>query len=35
MTSGMPKLSEVPGWVPLKLFTESAEYSPAPLAAAP
>jgi hypothetical protein len=35
MTSGMPKLSEVPGWVPLKLFTESAEYSPTPLAAAP
>jgi hypothetical protein len=30
MTSGMPRLSEVPGWVPLKLFTESAEYSPTP-----
>jgi hypothetical protein len=28
MTSGMPRLSQVPGWVPLKLFTESREYSP-------
>jgi predicted transglutaminase-like cysteine proteinase len=33
MTSGMPRLSEVPGWVPLKLFTETAEFSPLPLAA--
>jgi hypothetical protein len=33
MTSGMPRLSEVPGWVPLKLFTETAEFSPRPLAA--
>jgi len=35
MTSGMPRLSEVPGWVPLKLFTETAEFSPSPLATAP
>jgi hypothetical protein len=35
MTSGMPRLSEVPGWVPLKLFTETAEFSPRPLAAIP
>ncbi|MEB2343405.1 MAG: hypothetical protein OZ948_01525 [Deltaproteobacteria bacterium] len=27
MTGGMPRMSEVPGWVPLKLFTESAEYT--------
>ncbi len=27
MTTGMPHLSEVPGWVPLKLFTETAEYT--------
>jgi hypothetical protein len=33
MTSGMPRLSEVPGWVPLKLFTETAEFTPRPLAA--
>ena len=32
MTTGMPHLSEVPGWVPLKLFTETAEFSPAALA---
>ena len=35
MTSGMPRLSEVPGWVPLKLFTETAEFSPSPIAAVP
>lgn len=27
MTSGMPRMSEVPGWVPLKLFTEEVEYT--------
>jgi hypothetical protein len=32
MTSGMPHLSEVPGWIPLKLFTETAEYSPQAIA---
>jgi len=32
MTSGMPHLSEVPGWVPLKLFTETAEFTPRELA---
>lgn len=35
MTSGMPRLSEVPGWVPLKLFTETAEFTPHPIAALP
>jgi hypothetical protein len=35
MTPGMPRLSEVPGWVPLKLFTKSAEFSPQPVAAIP
>jgi len=30
MTSGMPRLSQVPGWVPLKVFSESAEYSVRP-----
>lgn len=27
MTSGMPRLSQVRGWVPLKLFTEHAQYT--------
>ncbi len=27
MTSGMPHLSELPAWAPLKLFTERAEYT--------
>ncbi len=27
MTHGMPRMSQVPGWVPLKLFTETAEYT--------
>jgi hypothetical protein len=27
MTGGMPRLSELPGWAPLKLFTEQAEYT--------
>ncbi len=27
MTSGMPRLSQVPGWVPLKLFSEHAQYT--------
>jgi hypothetical protein len=27
MTGGMPRMSEVPGWIPLKLFTEHAEYT--------
>lgn len=37
MTTGMPHLSEVPGWVPLKVFTETAEYTvqPAPGEPAP
>ena len=33
MTSGMPRLSEVPGWVPLKLFSETEEFTPQQLAA--
>jgi len=27
MVTGMPRLSQVPGWVPIKLFTETAEYT--------
>jgi hypothetical protein len=27
MTSGMPRMSEVPGWVPLKVFSESESFS--------
>ncbi len=27
MTSGMPHMSEVPGWVPLKVFTEDRDYT--------
>ena len=30
MTTGMPHLSELPGWVPLKVFTETAEYTVRP-----
>lgn len=30
MTTGMPRLSAVPGWQPLKLFGESAEYTVRP-----
>ncbi len=27
MTQGMPRLSDVPGWVPLKVFSETEEYT--------
>lgn len=27
MTRGMPRMSEVPGWAPLKLFSDRAEFS--------
>lgn len=30
MTTGMPHMSEVPGWVPLKVFTERREFSVRP-----
>lgn len=30
MTAGMPRLSEVSGWVPVELFTETAHYTPEP-----
>jgi hypothetical protein len=30
MTSGMPRMSQVPGWVPLKVFTERREYTVRP-----
>jgi hypothetical protein len=30
MTTGMPRLSQVPGWSPLKLFGESTEYTVRP-----
>lgn len=37
MTSGMPHMSEVAGWVPLKVFSEDEEFSvrPQPVAATP
>ena len=27
MTSGMPRMSEIPNWVPLKVFAETVEYT--------
>jgi len=33
MVLGMPRMSEIPGWVPLKVFSETEEYSARPLAA--
>ena len=27
MTSGMPRMSEVPGWAPLKVFSEDSNYN--------
>ena len=27
MTDGMPRMSEVPGWEPLKVFSENREFS--------
>jgi hypothetical protein len=33
MTRGMPRLSEVPGWAPLKLFDDAREFTPTELAA--
>lgn len=30
MTSGMPRMSQVPGWVPLKVFGERREYTVRP-----
>ncbi len=30
MTSGMPRMSELPGWVPLKLFTDRRDYTVRP-----
>jgi hypothetical protein len=27
MTSGMPRMSEVPGWAPLKVFSETREFT--------
>ncbi|MBM4384643.1 MAG: hypothetical protein FJ091_14920 [Deltaproteobacteria bacterium] len=33
MTRGMPRMSEVPGWAPLKLFSDTREYTPRELAA--
>lgn len=32
MTSGMPRMSDVPGWVPLKVFSETREFTAEPLA---
>ena len=33
MTAGMPRMSDVAGWVPLKVFSETEEFSAQPLAA--
>jgi hypothetical protein len=30
MTSGMPRMSEVPGWTPLKVFSEDNDYTVKP-----
>jgi hypothetical protein len=27
MTPGMPRMSQLPSWVPLKVFSETAEYT--------
>jgi hypothetical protein len=27
MTSGMPRMSDIPGWTPLKIFTEDGHYT--------
>jgi hypothetical protein len=34
MTSGMPRMSGVPGWTPLKIFSEDADYTVQPGSAA-
>jgi hypothetical protein len=34
MTRGMPRLSQVPGWAPLKLFDDTREYTPTEVIAA-
>jgi hypothetical protein len=33
MTRGMPHLSEVPGWSPLKVFDDKREFTPQEIAA--
>ena len=30
MTLGMPRMSELPGWVPIKLFSDTTEYTVSP-----
>ena len=34
MTSGMPRMSEVPGWVPIKLFTDTEHFTVRPVSGA-
>jgi len=34
MTSGMPRMSEVPGWQPLRVFDDEREFTPQELASA-
>jgi hypothetical protein len=34
MTSGMPRMSEVPGWQPLRVFDDEREFTPQNLASA-
>ena len=31
MTTGMPRISEVPGWIPLKVFSEDEEFTVRPV----
>jgi hypothetical protein len=35
MTLGMPRMSELPGWVPIKLFSDTLEYTVSPEALEP
>jgi hypothetical protein len=30
MTSGMPRMSEIPSWAPLKIFSENSNYDVEP-----
>ena len=35
MTRGMPHMSELPGWTPLKVFSRTREFTPQPVAVNP
>jgi hypothetical protein len=30
MTLGMPQMSDLPGWIPIKLFSDTTEYTVSP-----